>query len=41
MQTYNLLLHDDITIELTVNRLLQVAIYLLATLCMDAIKVQF
>ena len=41
MQTYNLLLHDDITIEMTVNRLLKVAIYLLATLCMDAIKVKF
>ena len=41
MQTYNLLSYDDIAIEMTDNRLLQVAIYVLATLCMDAIKVQF
>ena len=41
MQTYNLLLHDDIAIEMTDNKLFQVAIYLLATLCMDAIKVKF
>ena len=41
MQTYNSLLHNDIPIEMKDNRLLQVAIYLLATLCMDAIKVQF
>ena len=41
MQTYNLLLYDDIAIEMTDNRLLQVAIYSLATLCVDAIKVQF
>ena len=38
MQTYLL---TYIAIEMTDNRLLQVAIYLLATLCMDAIKVQF
>ena len=34
-------LNAYIAIEMTVNRLLQVAIYLLATLCMDAIKAQF
>ena len=39
--SYNLLLHHVITIEMTDNECFQVAIYLLATLCMDAIKVQF